>query len=255
MSVQTPTVLKTYFETGDRPTQAQFVDLIDSFINNTLLTVTGDMIYASVVNTPARLADVAVGSVLVSGGVGVAPFYSATPRVTTLGVGTAVLDEGAIAQVSGVKTGTQATTQQVFRVINTGNEFSKMVISDGVQFDAVFNMVNNAVETSARLQVHVGNAGDSPGGEGVSITGGGNVCMGTAVFGASAAKVLALTNGATEPTTSVDLVHVYGIDLSAGNAALAVYQEAAVRTGSVVVTHSIPVRWNGATYYLLASNV
>lgn len=31
MTAQTKTVVKTYFETGDRPTQAQFVDLIDSY--------------------------------------------------------------------------------------------------------------------------------------------------------------------------------------------------------------------------------
>ena len=34
MSEQTRTVLKTYFETGDKPTQAQFGDLIDSAVNN-----------------------------------------------------------------------------------------------------------------------------------------------------------------------------------------------------------------------------
>lgn len=33
MTAQTPTVLKTYFETGDAPTQAQFTNLIDSYIN------------------------------------------------------------------------------------------------------------------------------------------------------------------------------------------------------------------------------
>lgn len=33
MSVQTSTTLKTYFQTGDFPTQAQFVDLIDSTVN------------------------------------------------------------------------------------------------------------------------------------------------------------------------------------------------------------------------------
>lgn len=31
MSAQTKTVLKTYFESGDRPTAAEFADLIDSF--------------------------------------------------------------------------------------------------------------------------------------------------------------------------------------------------------------------------------
>lgn len=35
MSEQTRTVLKTYFETGDTPTEAQFIDLIDSLLNLT----------------------------------------------------------------------------------------------------------------------------------------------------------------------------------------------------------------------------
>ena len=44
----------------------------------------GDLLYASGATTLAKLADVAVGRVLVSGGVGVAPAYSATPTLTSL---------------------------------------------------------------------------------------------------------------------------------------------------------------------------
>jgi len=41
MTAQTKTTVKTYFETGDRPTQGQFGDLIDSYqdANSTLLTL------------------------------------------------------------------------------------------------------------------------------------------------------------------------------------------------------------------------
>ena len=84
----------------------------------------------------------------------------------------------------------------------------------------------------------------------------GNVGIGTTVFGATAAGVLALGGTATAPTTSVDLVHLYGEDISAGNRALAVYQESAVIVAAgIASTHKIPVRWNGTTYYLMASNV
>jgi hypothetical protein len=44
----------------------------------------GDLLYASGATTLAKRAAVAVGQVLVSGGVGVAPAWSATPVVTTL---------------------------------------------------------------------------------------------------------------------------------------------------------------------------
>jgi hypothetical protein len=54
----------------------------------------------------------------------------------------------------------------------------------------------------------------------------------------------------------VDLVHLYGEDISAGNRALAVYQESAViAAAGIASTHKIPVKWNGTVYYLMASNV
>jgi hypothetical protein len=46
--------------------------------------VVGDLLYASTTTALSKLADVATGSVLVSGGVGVAPTYSSTPSVSTI---------------------------------------------------------------------------------------------------------------------------------------------------------------------------
>jgi len=43
----------------------------------------GDLLYASAANALSKLADVAVGQVLVSGGVGAAPAWSAAPALTT----------------------------------------------------------------------------------------------------------------------------------------------------------------------------
>src|SRR6185369_5017169 len=39
MTAQTKTVIKSYFETGDKPTQAQFADMIDSYVDNNLIDV------------------------------------------------------------------------------------------------------------------------------------------------------------------------------------------------------------------------
>jgi hypothetical protein len=50
----------------------------------------GDILYASTTTALSKLADVATGSVLVSGGVGVAPAYSATPTVTSLTASTSL---------------------------------------------------------------------------------------------------------------------------------------------------------------------
>jgi len=46
MPVKTVSVLKTYFETGDRPTESQFADLIDSFIHKS----TGSVVTATSYN-------------------------------------------------------------------------------------------------------------------------------------------------------------------------------------------------------------
>lgn len=51
----------------------------------------GDLIYANSTTTLARLADIAVGGVLISGGVGTAPAWSATPRLTSISLGSANL--------------------------------------------------------------------------------------------------------------------------------------------------------------------
>jgi len=72
------------------------------------------------------------------------------------------------------------------------------------------------------------------------------------VAGATAAGVLALSNGATAPTTSVDLVQLYGVDLSAGNATLGLYTERAVATDAAVVsTHTLTVKINGTNYRVM----
>lgn len=84
-----------------------------------------------------------------------------------------------------------------------------------------------------------------------------NIILGAAVCGATSNNVLGLSNAATAPTSSVDLAHLYAVDCAgAGTAALALYQEDGVRT--VVAgasTNSIPVVFNGTTYYLLCTTV
>jgi hypothetical protein len=93
-------------------------------------------------------------------------------------------------------------------------------------------------------------------GEAMRISEFGNVIVGATAAGATATGVLALGGTATAPTTSVDLVHLYGQDISAGNRALAVYQESAViAAAGIASTHKIPVKWNGTVYYLMASDV
>lgn len=82
-----------------------------------------------------------------------------------------------------------------------------------------------------------------------------NVLVGGSV-GATAAKVVALSNAATAPTTSVDLVHLYSADISAGHASLAIYSEEVVNAAvAVASTHRLPITVNGVQYALLLSTV
>lgn len=63
----------------------------------------GDLLYASSTTALSKLADVATGSVLVSGGSGTAPAYSANPSVTTITASTALVGPGTAASSGGLR--------------------------------------------------------------------------------------------------------------------------------------------------------
>jgi hypothetical protein len=68
-----------------------------------------------------------------------------------------------------------------------------------------------------------------------------NICIG-GVAGATAQKVLSLTNAAVSPTTSVNIAQLFAKDTAAGNATLALFTEqvvAAVGTDTPDYTHNI----------------
>lgn len=81
---------------------------------------------------------------------------------------------------------------------------------------------------------------------------GGNVGIGTATFGTSATKTLALFNGVEPSTSPADTLQIYSVDLSAGNATLGIRTETAVAVDAALVsTHSLSVRINGVTRKLM----
>ena len=87
--------------------------------NLTSYTV-GDLVYASGATTLAKLADVATGSVLVSGGVGVAPSYSASPSVTSLTAPTIKSSSSLTIQTNGTTTAMTVDTSQNVAIGTTG---------------------------------------------------------------------------------------------------------------------------------------
>lgn len=79
----------------------------------------------------------------------------------------------------------------------------------------------------------------------------GNIGIGTTSFGTSAAGVLAIKNG-TEPSTSpADMIQLYSVDLSAGNATLGLRTETAVVSEAVTSDATLSVKINGTTYKIL----
>lgn len=93
----------------------------------------GDLLYASGTTTLSKLADVATGSVLVSGGVGVAPAYSSTPTVTSITApthlgGTAASSSLTLQSTSGVGT----TDSIVMKVGNNGATTAVSIATTGI---------------------------------------------------------------------------------------------------------------------------
>lgn len=127
--------------------------------------VAGDLLYASATNVISGLADVAVNQVLVSGGVGVAPAYSATPTVTTLTAttvhGTTIDTNVVAAQLSLNGTtidasGSDANVSLNITTKNTGSIIfsqSKAGVDQNMQ---ITNSDNTAAPGNAGLQLAVG---------------------------------------------------------------------------------------------------
>jgi hypothetical protein len=105
----------------------------------------GDLLYASGATTLASLADVATGSVLVSGGVGVAPAYSSTPSVSTV---TATASKTASSTTGAFNYGTNgfSDTSVLANFTSSTNGYNQITIqntSSGASASAEFVAYNN----------------------------------------------------------------------------------------------------------------
>ena len=87
----------------------------------------GDILYASGTTALSKLADVATGSVLVSGGVGVAPSYSATPTLTSLTAPTVIGGTAASSTLTLESTSGVGTSDSI--IFKTGSQLTRMTIS------------------------------------------------------------------------------------------------------------------------------
>ena len=96
------------------------------------------------------------------------------------------------------------------------------------------------------------NYGDDAGaGVGLFVKKGGNVGIGTATFGASAVRVLAIGNGTPPAAHTDDQIYVYSVDSSDAAATLGLMLEQAVEDGApAAISHKIKVWINGTEYWI-----
>ncbi len=138
----------------------------------------GDLLYASAANALSKLADVAVGNVLISGGVGVAPSWGKV-GLTSHVDGVLPVANGGTGTATGSITGTGAL------VLAAGGANQNVTLT--------------------------------PSGTGATILNG-NVGIGTTSFGASAAKALGMGAGTAPTTAPADMAQMWVQDQAAGNA-------------------------------------
>lgn len=86
----------------------------------------GDLLTADTTTTLSKLADVAVGSVLISGGVGVVPSWSASPLVTAVNFGTSVLTNADAANTLSQRNGTNPQTFRVYNTYTSGSAYERV---------------------------------------------------------------------------------------------------------------------------------
>ena len=129
----------------------------------------GDLLYASSSTALSKLADVATGSVLISGGVGAAPSYSSSPTLTTSLTTPLVLGgTNAASTLTLQSTSGAGTTDSV--VIKTGNNgaVTALTATTTGQVTVPFFATNSSTSTTPVLSF---NASNSPIASGATVSG------------------------------------------------------------------------------------
>ena len=114
----------------------------------------GDLIYASASTTLSKLADVATGSVLVSGGVGVAPAWSTSPTVTALTTGSIsnsgnTTNTGTGSRFLADFTNATITNRLAFQTSTTNSTTGIYALPNGTSTTASWQATNAADPTNA----------------------------------------------------------------------------------------------------------
>lgn len=148
--------------TATPPTNARAVGVassstviaLDSHLGNALPSsfVIGDLLYASSTTALARLADVATGQVLVSGGVGVAPAWSAAPTISGANITALNASNLASGTVPGARLPSGSPVQRVSTTYATQVNSSSATFSDtGLTLAITPTSASNKVRVDVRM--------------------------------------------------------------------------------------------------------
>ena len=122
--------------------------------------VAGDILIATAANVIGSLADVAVGQVLASGGVGVSPAYTATPSVTSITTATGLTATTAGAGITLNSGSTSGTTTATLN----GRSGQITITTPTINAGSTFTMtITNSSITASSTQVIYGLTGGTTG--------------------------------------------------------------------------------------------
>jgi hypothetical protein len=119
----------------------------------------GDLLYASGAAALSKLADVAAGSVLVSGGVGAAPAWSAGPSVTSLTLGGDVLLVRDASNTLGQRNGTTSQALHLYGTFTDASNYERLRVVVGGATDTTFAQQSAGTGASRGFKFINGNIG------------------------------------------------------------------------------------------------
>lgn len=207
----------------------------------------GDIFYASALNTPGKLADVATGQVLTSGGVGVAPAYSATPTLTSLtlpngqGLVLGATTANQITITSAAGAGNRADivlnrndftngNNRFFFQTNTTNEWSNGLRGGSGDYQ-IFDEVNSV--SQLRMTQAAGTTAVSTFAGQVKINGLGGI---NSLVATDASKQLTTTTSAISPSFAALTINTNDLTMSAGNLIVSAANKGLTIKSAAVVT-------------------
>ena len=186
--------------------------------------VIGDLLYASSTTALSKLADVATGSVLVSGGVGAAPAYSSTPSVSTI---TATASRTATSTTGAFAYGTNSFSDvnvlgSFQSSVNSYNQVTVQNTSAGTAASSEFiayndqgTAVNNFATVGINSSGYTGTGAINAAGYGYFLTGSTDLVIGT--IGANAMHFVTNSAATDAMTISSSGVVSLGTALAVGS--------------------------------------